>query len=452
MSERQGLLPAVGGPAWLALGMNALSCVGSGLTVPFLLIYLNHIRGLSLTAAGLILALSGFAGIVSTPFGGWVIDRIGPLRGFVIGLLLAGLAMGGFGFVTTPETAMACALGYGAANGFTYSGLTTLLAELAPARERSAVFGLRFTTANLGFGAGALVSGLVLDFRVPLTFTGIFVGDAVSYFLFAASLLLLQRRLRAPLGQGRAQAASASNPERQAGSAPERRGYGAVLRDRVLVLSVVIQTVFVFVLFESESAFPVWAVQLVPSTPAVVGAAFAANMVGLVLSQLFVLRLIRGRTRTGAAALSGLILTLTWGLILAAAFLPSHLQRGALLVFSMGVMGVGAALLAPTLVAVINDVAPDQLRGRYNAVYHLSAQVAPLAAPALAGWALGHGLGIPLMSGLSGASLAASALTLWLGRIVPRPANLVPAPDPPRRRPVTPPTGPSPTVSVAGGE
>ena len=443
--ERPPLLPRLGSAAWLALGMNALSNVGSGLTVPFLLIYLNHIRGLSLTAAGLILALSGFTGIASTPLGGWVIDRIGPLHGFVIGLVLAGLAMGGFGFVTTPEAAMACALVYGAANGFTYSGLSTLLAGLVPATERSAVFGLRFTTANLGFGAGALISGLVLDFHLPVTFTAVFLGDAVSYLLFAVSLLALQGRLHTPVEQ-------VPSPSMEEGPGRGAGGYRTVLRDRVLVIALLLQTVFVFVLFESESAFPVWAVQLVPSTPAVVGVAFAANMLGLVVSQLFVLRLMRGHTRTGAAALGGLVLAITWGLILAAAFLPSRLERAAVMVLALGIMGLGAALLSPTLVAIVNDIAPNNLRGRYNAVYHISAQVAPLLAPAVAGWTLGHSLGVPLMAALSGASLAAAGSTLWFGRIVPRSANLVPAPEPQRQRPAKPPTDSTPTVSFAGGE
>ena len=419
---RPPLLPAIGSTAWLVLGMNALSCVGSGLTVPFLLVYLNHIRGLSLTAAGLILALSGFAGIASTPFGGSVIDRIGPVRGFVIGLVLAGLAMGGFAFVTTPSTAM----------------ISTLLAELVPAAEWGAVFGLRFTTANLGFGAGALVSGLVLDFHVPLTFVAVFLGDCASYLLFALALLALQRRFSAPA--------------RQPAETAPRGGYGVVLRDRILVVAVLLQTVFVFVLSQSESAFPVWAVQLVPGTPAVVGLAFAANMLALVLSQLFVIRLMRGHTRTGAAALAGVLLALTWGLTLAAFFLPGRLERSAALVLALAVLGVGAALLSPTLVAVINDVAPAHLRGRYNAVYHLSAQVAPLAAPALAGWALGHGLGVPLMGGLSGASILTAGLTLWFGRMVPRNTNRVPAPELRRPLPAAPPTDPTPTVSFAGGE
>jgi len=172
----------------------------------------------------------------------------------------------------------------------------------------------------------------------------------------------------------------------------------------------------------------------------------------LVVSQLFVLRLMRGHTRTGAAALGGLVLAITWGLILAAAFLPSRLERAAVMVLALGIMGLGAALLSPTLVAIVNDIAPNNLRGRYNAVYHISAQVAPLLAPAVAGWTLGHGLGVPLMAALSGASLAAAGSTLWFGRIVPRSANLVPAPEPQRQRPAKPPTDSTPTVSFAGGE
>lgn len=36
-----GLLPPTGPAAWLALGLNALSCLGSGLTMPFLIVCLH---------------------------------------------------------------------------------------------------------------------------------------------------------------------------------------------------------------------------------------------------------------------------------------------------------------------------------------------------------------------------------------------------------------------------
>jgi MFS family permease len=59
--------------------------------------------------------------------------------------------------------------------------------------------------------------------------------------------------------------------------------------------------------------------------------------------------------------------------------------------------GLGEALLAPTLPALVNDLAPGELRGRYNAVSTLSWQIGPVLGPALAGLMLGNGHGTALL-------------------------------------------------------
>jgi hypothetical protein len=56
-SENRGWRPAIGHRAWLALGMNALSCLGSGLTMPFLIVYLHGLAVCCAVTSGLALLL-----------------------------------------------------------------------------------------------------------------------------------------------------------------------------------------------------------------------------------------------------------------------------------------------------------------------------------------------------------------------------------------------------------
>lgn len=49
-----GLVPRLPRLAWLVFGGDALSAVGSGLTLPFLLVYLHQIKGTSYGLAGLV--------------------------------------------------------------------------------------------------------------------------------------------------------------------------------------------------------------------------------------------------------------------------------------------------------------------------------------------------------------------------------------------------------------
>src|SRR5258705_466601 len=70
----------------LVLG-NTLSALGTGFTLPFLLIYLNKVRGFSLPTAGYVVAALALVGLGSVAPMGALSDRIGPWRVLVFALL-----------------------------------------------------------------------------------------------------------------------------------------------------------------------------------------------------------------------------------------------------------------------------------------------------------------------------------------------------------------------------
>src|SRR3954465_9034846 len=84
-----GLVPRLSARAWVILGGDALAALSSGLTLPFFLVYLHRVRGIELGVAGLILSTVAVAGLVGNPAGGWLVDRIGPRRAVIVGLVLA---------------------------------------------------------------------------------------------------------------------------------------------------------------------------------------------------------------------------------------------------------------------------------------------------------------------------------------------------------------------------
>ena len=405
-------LPPVGRNAWLALGMNTLSCLGSGLTMPFLLVYLHSIRGIPLPTAGLILATIGVTGLVVIPLTGPLVDRVGAPRAFIGGLAIGGVGIALFAPATTTAAAFAAAVVYGCSGGLTWNSFATLLTELVPAEERGAVFALRYTSANAAFGAGALIAGLVTVGSRPGPYVAILLVDAASYLLFAAAMLLVRVT---PAG---------AEPPGQApdGVGPPGRvpgGYRVVLRDRALLGALLVNAlVTVFALAQTSSVFAAWVTGPGESSSRVAGLAFALNIVVLLVVQLPVLSWVRGRSRLRVAALSTLFFAAAW-LVLAAGAGSTALIIGAL-----GIFALGEALLSPTLPALVNDLAPDELRGRYNAVFALSQQAGPVLAPILGGFALGHGLGLPYLLGLAACCLAAGGVALRLRRSTPRAADV----------------------------
>jgi MFS family permease len=147
----------------------------------------------------------------------------------------------------------------------------------------------------------------------------------------------------------------------------------------------------------------------------VIGFAFAANTGVIVLGQLFVLKRLEGHRRTRAIAGFGVLLACSWGLFGLSA-LSSPAVAAVLVVTSLGVFGLGETLWAPTGNALVNDLAPPHLRGRYNALGSLTWQFAMIAGPVTAGLVLGAGHPGAYLAVLVVACAAVVALALRLER------------------------------------
>jgi predicted MFS family arabinose efflux permease len=58
---------------------TTLSCVGSGLTLSFFVVYLHNVQHFSVTFATLLLAITAIAGLAISPLSGTMVDRFGPV-------------------------------------------------------------------------------------------------------------------------------------------------------------------------------------------------------------------------------------------------------------------------------------------------------------------------------------------------------------------------------------
>lgn len=397
----RGLIPPLGPRAWRFVGGFALSELGTGLTWPFLIVYLHEVRGLSVAVSGLVIAAISVAGMAVAPPAGGLADRVGAEPVLIASALLAAAGTVAFAFVHSAWEAFAAAAVFGAGVHVTWAMTNTVLAVVVEPALRGAVYAVNYATLNLALGAGGVLAGLVVDVDRPSTFQIVFVADAATFLLF---LLFLPRGAHTV-------------------GTPGAAGYGTVLRDRVLIGASLLNLSFVtFGLSQLSAGFPAYATGPADVSTRVVGFAFLANTWAIASLQLVVLRELAGRRRTHAAALAGAAIALAWLLTVAGGDSSGALAI-ALLVAAPGVVGIGETLLSPTLIAIVHDVAPDELRGRYNAVYNFSWQLGPVLGPALAGFAIGAGHGDALFLALAAACLATAAFAVRLARVVPPAAN-----------------------------
>jgi MFS family permease len=402
------LIPRLPRRAWQVLAASTLSAAGTGFVMPFTIVYLHEIRGISLATAGLAMATMPVAALASSFGSGPLIDRLGPRRVLVGMLVIASLGSLSLIAVQHPWQAFVAAGLLGVGISSSWVGLQPTLASIVPAVQRSDTFAVQFALLNAGFGVGGLAGGFIVDLDRPRTFDALYAFDAASFLAFALVMALLHD-VGAPM------------PAAAAGYA---QGYRAVVRDHVFARVWALNTLFVAIgQVQIDTAFPAYVVLFADQSPSVVGAAFAANTFTIVLFQFLVSRWIRGRRRTRGLVIQAGFWAGAWTLTLAAGELSFGNGTSVAFVGAAILLAFGEMLHSPTVPAIVNDLAPDDLRGRYNAANAVSWQAARIVGAPVAGIFLGAGLAAPLLLVFVGACGLAALMALELERRLPAVAN-----------------------------
>ncbi|MGZ8738233.1 MAG: MFS transporter [Nocardioides sp.] len=376
----------------LLLTVVVFEFIGTGLVLPFHVVYLHEVRDFALSDVGLLLGLPPLVGFLVVGPGGSAIDRLGARRILLgaLAMLVAGdvvlafastLAMAGFGLVLS-----------GVAFGISWPASQSFIAAVVPTALRQRYFGVNFTLLNLGIGLGGLLGGVIVDVDRLGTFQAIYLADAVSYL---PPILLLLIPLRHVAGR----------PIHNEVDHPAA-SYLEVLRRPAVASLMLLGFLSSFVGYSQLNVgMPAFARAVGEVSTRGLGFAFAANTLVIVLLQLVVLRRIEGRRRTRVIAVMGILWALSW-LLLGSSGLVSGTAGATILVAACAsVFALGETLLQPTIPALVNDLAPDHLRGRYNALSSGAFQLAAIIAPPVSGALIGHHLGSAYIASLVVGSL-----------------------------------------------
>lgn len=390
---------------WVLAG-NFVAAIGTGLVLPLLVVYLHDVRGFATETAGFIIASSAIAGLLAAPLAGRIIDRVGPVVSAAAGLGLEGIGIALWADVTQVWQAFLVAGLLPVVRAVIFPALGTTVARLVPEERRQRVFALQFMLLNLGIGLGGLVAGYVADRERPETFERLYRISGMAPFLFAGAFLVVLRHA----GRLRAVDVAAEHAGREG-------SFADVLRDRkarlFLLMSLVLMT---FGYGQVEIGLAAWTTQYAGHDVRVVAWEFAANTLTIVVGQLVVLRLIEGRSRTRMFALVGVTWAAAWALFGSAGLVPGTPAAVVLLVLATTVFGIGETAWSPVAPSFVNDIAPEHIRGRYNATASMSWGAGAAIGSTLTGLLLGAGGGwagvwvASLVLGPLGASLVALRL------------------------------------------
>jgi MFS family permease len=389
----------------LQLG-GLLNAFGNGIVLPFLIIYLHNVRGISLGLAGLAAATQSATALASGFVGGSLSDRIGAKRVLLVALAVMTVAFALMPLIRTAWQAFPIYMLWGVGSGSFWPAQSALLAGLTPPERRSPAFALQRLTMNLGVAIGGVVAGLIASVAHPRSFTVLFLLDCATFVAYAAVLT----RLHAP----------ELHPERALGR------WRDVARDRTFVVYTLLNAAFMASAISlMVELLPAFAKNVTHVNEREIGIIFALDSIGIVLFQLPLAKLLEGRRRMRGLATMGVVWSISLLMVWSAGRWTTATAAAVLLCCAMAVFAIGGCLHGAIHAPLGVDLAPPRLLGRYVALSSLSWQVGWIVGPAGGGFLLQHA---PLLLWpiAAAVNLACASGALLLERRLPENVRLTP--------------------------
>jgi MFS family permease len=398
-------------PIRVLLATNLVSSLGSGLTLPFLLIYLHDVRHIPLGLTGVLIGATALVGIPAGPLAGALVDRLGARVVTATTLAVAAVGAAGLIVVRSAVSAVPVLVVVGFAQSALWPTWSSLFAVMVPDTAlRPRVFARSFQLMNLGLGAGAMVAGAVVHVSDPSSFTTIYAVDGFTYLAVVAALFALP----ATVFTRPAAAATADGSRHRAG------GFREVLADRRFRWYLGASAFLAFAGYAAvEAGLVGYATHVVRAGPNVIAWAFGLNTGIIVVLQPAGLSLAARLRRSSCLMVCAACFGASWGVLLVAgAFRHSALGDG-LVVAMFGVFSLGEILLSPVGGPLVTMLAPPDLQGRYNATAASVYTTLGVLGPAVAGLLIAGGLGDVYLVVLM-ASAATAIAGFWaMRRVLP---------------------------------
>ncbi|MGP3928204.1 MDR family MFS transporter [Streptomyces sp. 8N616] len=347
---------------WTSALVNRLG----GFVATFMALYLTIERGYSASYAGLVAALHGLGGVVSSVGAGVMADRLGRRPTLLIAQTSTAASVALLGFMTHPLAIAAVAFLVGMASNASRPAVQATMADIVAPEDRVRAFALNYWAINLGFALSSTGAGFIAEHSYLL---GFLIEAAMTLVCAVVVFVKLpeSRPVRGPV---------ANSAEGSAETEPDV-GLGTVLRDRRFMAVVALSFLVALIFQQGFVALPV-AMGADGFSSSDFGLAIAVNGLLIVALQIPVTGLIEHRDPMRLLVVSALLTGYGFGLTAFAGSLTVY-------VLTVCVWTLAEIVNSPTQMGLVVRLSPTHGRGRYQGIYTLSWSVAALAAPLTGG-------------------------------------------------------------------
>jgi len=349
---------------WVVVLVSFIDRIGGTLLFPFFSLYITQKFNVGMTQAGIILGIFSVFGLVGSMVGGALTDRFGRRRLILFGLVFSALSTLSLGLANTLATLYPLAVVIGLLSDVAGPANQAMIADLLPEKQRAEGFGILRVAGNMAWIIGPTIGGFVAN----RSFFLLFVMDAVISCIVAVLFYLL-------MPETKPEAPDEAKPQSMLQTFA---GYSFVLHDLAYGSFLLAAMLMGLVYQQMYNSLSVFLRDNHGITPQGYGFLLTTSAITVILLQFWMTRKIKHRPPFLMMAAGTVFYMVGFSMF---GFVSAYF----LFALAIVVITFGEMMIMPTSLALAAGFAPEEMRGRYMALFSLSWALPATIGPGAAG-------------------------------------------------------------------
>jgi len=348
---------------WMLVGITFVDRLGGALLFPFFALYLTARFGIGMTEVGILFAIYAVSSLFGSILGGAFTDRFGRKQIVIFALIATSLSSVLMGLVNSISVffMLAALVGVIDIGG---PARQAMVADLLPEKKRAQGYGIMRVAFNLSVTIGPAIGGLL----AARSYLLLFITDAVISLIVAALVFVLIPETKPEAAPG----------DKEESVTQTFGGYALVFRDYLFLAFIGVSILMGLVYMNLSTTLGVFLRDTFSFPEARYGALLSLNALMVVLFQFPITRRIENKPPMLMMAAGMVLYTIGFAMY---GFVSTTL----FFVIAMAILTVGEMLVAPVSQSLVAYFSPEDMRGRYMAIFGISGALPFALGPLLAG-------------------------------------------------------------------
>ena len=349
---------------WTLVMVTFIDSLGGFLLFPFFALYITSKFKVGMTEVGVLFALFSVSSFIGSTLGGALTDRLGRKGISIFSLISTSFSSVAMGLVNSLHAFFVLALLVGIFTDTAGPARQAMVADLLPEEKRAQGYGI----IRVAFNVSAVIGPAIGGFMATRSYLLLFIADAIISLISAILVAVTLPETK---------------PEAKPGAVHESltgtfSGYFRVLRDTTFLMFMGASLLATLVYMNINTTLGVYLRDTHGIPTSGYGWLISLNAVMVVLFQFAITRRIEKKPPLTMMALGTALCTIGFAMY---GFVSTYI----LFMLAMVIITLGEMLWAPVSQALVAQFSPEEMRGRYMAVYGFSWGIPYAVGPYLAG-------------------------------------------------------------------